>query len=108
MLGFLQERAPHAVPGLVQKPASIWRMTVHWLLEWGFSEQSCGVIPEMHLINHTFNYSVLTALTSYLIGPNQLRDFEVNLYGGPVPPTSRPKWRSGESPHSRLCRVTGT
>ncbi|KAH8037596.1 hypothetical protein HPB51_015030 [Rhipicephalus microplus] len=34
----------------------------------------------MHLINHTFNYSVLTALTSYHIGPNQLRDFEYRLY----------------------------
>ncbi|XP_075557369.1 uncharacterized protein LOC142589705 [Dermacentor variabilis] len=43
---------------------------------------ACGHLTSLrvHLSDHTFNYSVLNALASYLAGPNQLREVEVHFY----------------------------
>ncbi|KAL1466637.1 hypothetical protein MTO96_042600 [Rhipicephalus appendiculatus] len=108
MLGFLQDEC-RMLFLTVSENASIWRMTVHRLLEWGCIEYACRVIREYGLTervvvrDHNVSpnsmlklptcpevkavtvYShccdVLTALASYLISPNRLSDIEVNLYG---------------------------
>ncbi|KAL1480847.1 hypothetical protein MTO96_034649 [Rhipicephalus appendiculatus] len=54
---------------------------------------TCGHLTSLriHLIDHAFSYHVLTALASYLIGPNRLTDVEVNLYGSLYNPLHAPQ-----------------